>query len=178
MNADEFVNNLLLCAPPLEKLLGLGFTALEAEEFRGSFHCPIKIDGESNTEPLLDLVQHYDASRVEIGILRLANKVSQTAHGWQVGAEETNPLIVSRQSGEVFVEEAGTNRHIIWACAKDGEHFLSAVIVAACFLSQCIYDFELNDNQEAKCSLADRCATEAGGGKYLRFYQMLVGCEV
>ena len=69
--------------------------------------CGPKTAGIACENPLLDLISRFDCSHVEIGMVAFGRNVLETNSGWQVGEVEADNLIVSKASGEVFVQEYG-----------------------------------------------------------------------
>jgi hypothetical protein len=56
-------------------------------------------------DPLLDLVTRYDASRVQIGYVRLSDGVAPIESYLRVGEVEADPLVVDPATGEVFARD-------------------------------------------------------------------------
>lgn len=177
MQADTFVEEVRLCAPPAEKLEGMGLSTVEVARFRESFSCKKRLASNSYSDPLLDLVVNYDTSKLEIGTITFNPEVVESERGWRVGQFEIDPLMINRSSGEVHVEDEAKEGYVIWQCAADGEKFLDALLLAACFLAKCSYDEKLANDQAASHEQAGACTKAAGGSEYLDFYLALLGCE-
>lgn len=94
-----------------------------------------------------------------------------------VGLVEADPLVLLFETGEIQVHEFGTNAHVLWRVAKDGSHFLDALITCARFLaSRGAGRIDFEDNEAAR-QTALGCASAAGGDACLDFYLMLLGAE-
>ncbi len=177
MEANDFANELWLCAPQADILMNSGLAIAEAEAFRQYYKFQKKQIPVMHSNPLISLISQYDGSSVEIGGIRFRNSLLERERIWEVGWEEIDPLIIDQFTGEVRIEEANTEGHILWHCAMTGSHFLDALLPTACFLGKCSYDFKLFQDQEAKCKQSEICAELAGGHRYLRFCRSLLGCE-
>ena len=107
-------------------------------------------------------------------MVRLAPEPIETPAGWTFGAVEADDLNLDRRSGEIIVTEFGTNGHVLWRCASNGERFLAALAVAAPYLASCM---TLTDNRADVLDVHRMCSSSAGGDDYSDFYAMLLGME-
>ena len=99
--------------------------------------------------------------------------LTNTPLGLQIGSVEADILYIA-DNGELCVNEFGASHHLLWKCAKNGDAFLDALLVAACFLN----DFSRDDEDMELClESVKRCASAAGGERYLNFYLMLLGYD-
>ena len=180
MKADEFAENLKHCAPDVKRLEEVGLSTSEAQQFLLAFRCD-EITSPTATnltgDPLIDLVNLYDVSTIEIGPITFVQPILERDQSWLVGKDEDATLVIDKASGEIRVDELDTAGSVAMRCAKNGDRFLSALLPAACFLGKCSYDLDLGQDQEAITSQAKECAELAGGKEYLDFYNYLLGGE-
>jgi hypothetical protein len=178
MNADTFVEQLWSCAPPVEQLMSVGLDPIESSEFQLRNRAELKCATEMrDSNVLIDLVNRYDVSRVEIGIVRFDEEVFRTEGWWQVGKVEVDPLVVNKVTGEIEVRDLADETVTLWRCAANSAFFLEAMLRAGCFLGRTAYDLLLSDDQAARCAEAIVCAEAAGGNQYGAFYNALLGCD-
>lgn len=180
MEAAEFAEKLRRCAPDTKKLEAVGLSASEAHQFLLAFQCNRSTSSNvtnSAGDSLIDLVNLYDVSTVEIGPITLVQPIVEQDQFWLVGRDEVAYVVIDKASREVLVNELDTANSVTMRCAENGDSFLSALLPAACFLGRCSYDLELYQDEEAKASQAAECAELAGGNEYLDFYNYLLGAE-
>jgi len=132
---------------------------------------------EHSDNPLIRLVEDYDVSKTEIGMVWFGAQVTDTEDYSYIGKFEVDFLCVSKLTKEVVILSFDDPSSIAYRCAQNGASFLDAIIVAAKFLEACGIDDNLYNDQEAICSMAENCSELAGGNKYLNFYKVLLGCE-
>jgi hypothetical protein len=179
VNASDFVKRLADAASSEADYVALGLSKKVAAEFRKKYFCskrkvPLSIP-ESNE--LLALMDVWHTGDIEVGMIRLLDRPVQTRRGLQIGEVEADPLILMGATGELIVEELGTDGHQLWPVAKSGESFLNAIIVAAEFLeSRATGKVDFEDFDAAKAA-AKECVELAGGSRYHDFYTMLLGAE-
>jgi hypothetical protein len=178
MNADTFVEKLWSCAPSTEQLTTVGLGPMESEEFQLRNRAALKQPpGMRDNNVLVDLVNRYDVSRVEIGIVRFGEELTRSDTWWQVGKAEADPLVVNKLTGEIEVRDLADETVTLWRCAANSASFLEAMLRAGCFLSRTAYDLTLSDDEKARCAEAAACAQSAGGVEYQAFYNVLLGCD-
>lgn len=177
MQVDKFVEELWLCAPPVESLEGRGLSPAEAASFRESFVCKKRSDSAGYSDSLLELIASYDTSKLEIGTVTFSPYIVEAKRGWHIGYFEIDPIVIDRSTGEVLVEDEAQEGYVMWECAESGGKFLDALLLAGCFLGRCFYDEQLASDQIARHEQADICTKAAGGTRYSDFYLVLLGCE-
>lgn len=178
MKANEFVIKLAEVSPSIQDYLNCDLPAAEAQRFYESYQCHKRETTQSlsKTNELISLIDQWDTSNVEVGMVRLADAIIEYAQGLQVGVVEADPLVVCHNN-ELLVYELNSCDHILWHVAKSGGDFLSALVVAAEFLGQrAIGKIDYLDFNTAK-KIAKQCSDLAGGDKYLDFYNMLLCAE-
>jgi hypothetical protein len=177
MEPTKFVELLADLAPSATELERVGVTGSHAEHFRRSFRCPVRRSDRKERNEILALLNGWDLTHVEIGMIRFAPNPEQLQGRIRVGTVEADPLLIIDDAGEVVVEELGASGHILWAVAAGSSMFLDALIPAAEFLSRrMVGAIDLEDMKRARAT-AEQCASMAGGERYLPFYLMLLGAE-
>ena len=177
MEAEAFVEQLWACAPTLDNLVSEGLSHDEAEDFRRSYYFVENGSDERGSNPLLDLLTRYDGTHVEVGMVCFSKPSAYSDNRWMIGEVEADPLILDQNTQNIYVEERGTDGYVLFRCAESADEFLGAILLAARFLSRCVYDGGLYKDQAKICLQAQECAEKAGGEAYFSFYAMLVGCE-
>jgi len=179
MTANQFAEALRVCAPPAEKLRQLGVSSGGIERTLAGYFSKLRPDSSTTQgkEPLIDLIENYDLSKVDIGSIRFDSIVERTGPKWRIGTFASDLLVVDPQSGEIQVEEFPSAGHLLWECAESGSKFLDALVLAARFLGCCSWDVELYDDQAAHKRVANECTIAAGGDRYRDFYLVLCGCD-
>lgn len=118
MTADEFVMRLESIAPHDDQLAAVGVFGAEALEIRQQFKAPPRpgrVPAEDRlSDAAIDLVEFWDASQLEIGMLRFARCSVPDARGSQVGTVEADSLVVYGRTGELVVCELATSDHVLW----------------------------------------------------------------
>jgi hypothetical protein len=171
MEAKQFVKELWDCAPSMEALSAQGLSAKEAHDFRHSYmgvHRTLKT-GAVYSNPLIELIENYAMSGIEIGMITFLPHSLNNPGYWQVGEIETDPLIVEFGTEAVRVIETAHLTHTLWECASSADRFLDAVIVSA----RCLSNAGRSDRDVKECIM--QCEKLAGGFQYRSFYQMLFG---
>jgi hypothetical protein len=177
VRATEFVSELR--SIPLDKAVymaaGIGLQGAEKRinSYQVSRSNAGKAYDESNS--LIHLVQMYDLSRLEIGMISFSSSIEHQGDLIIIGKFEADFLCISQITKEIVIasfEDYST----IYRCSPNSDLFLEALIAAGRFLERCSVDNELYNNQVLICNQAELCAEIAGGNKYLNFYKTLLGC--
>lgn len=179
MTANQFAEALLACAPPLDKLLGVGLSPASAERFRSGYLCRHRPNTLSKPggDALIELIENFDLSQVKVASLRFVESPVNDGLKLRVGTFDSDLLVIDSRTGEVQIEEFPSARHLLWECAETGSKFLDALVLAAAFLGRCSWNVELYENQSAHKRVANECTIAAGGGRYRDFYLVLCGCD-
>jgi hypothetical protein len=92
MNSAVFVQTVRECAPPLEVLRKEGLSKKEALDFQKRNFAP-KLDNSEviqHQDPILDLLNNYDVSSLEVGMVSFVSPARLTALGTIVGNVEAD----------------------------------------------------------------------------------------
>jgi hypothetical protein len=174
MEADDFVLELRRCTPQLAEYVSAGVSAEVAAEWAAPHSIMKKIETPQYGDPVLDLVSRFDVSRLEIGMTRFGDRVIAGIDNWQFGWDEADPLVVHRVTGEVRLYELHARQHMISRCARDGAHYLDAMLIAACFLTDPA-QMKMAPGDPRRLQKVDECTTAAGGDAYRPYYLTLLG---
>lgn len=126
MNKEMFVDTLIKLAPSIEELKKHGLPDNFINQFIGSYRCYPKKSGNINiftNDELLLLLQSYDCSKVEIGIVSFLNEIVETENHFEIGRVEQDTLFVNKVSLEVEVLDHENMNHVIWSFASNGKNF-------------------------------------------------------
>ena len=176
MNANQFAEALPQNAPPTDELKRRGISAAASEGLRKSFFPQLKSSmGALHSDPVVDFVTRYDASSIEIGMIRFGKLGEEAGGKLSFGKAEADTLLINVNTGEIEVEELGSGGHVLFLCARDGASFFDALLPAARFLGACLWNEDLAYNQAAARSIAEECTRLAGGERYSTFFSTLLG---
>jgi hypothetical protein len=170
MNTEQYVKELRNLTPNKNIYENRGFSDAYINEVIESFDCKKERNIQTYDNPLLELVENYEASKIQIGMIYFSDSVEVANEYYIIGKVESDPLVVEKSTGVVKVLEYGVN-HEMWECAESGSKFLDALIE----LGKFIVATEA-DNYNDACVAANNCSLLAGGELYVDFYKMLLGC--
>ncbi len=176
MDATSFKNALQEAKPNSRSLVDIGLDEADAAVFLSSFDVRERTTEQDNSLPdsvLHDLFARFDASSVEVGMVRFCDTPEQASYGFILGRVETDYLTLQVPCGEVTVRDFTDPEHTMWKCARDGASLLAALAEAAKHLSECIASNQ--SGLEPRRQTIDRCTLFAGGPVYEDFYKMLLG---
>ena len=179
MDKDTFVNVLLQLAPSIEELKKHGLTDDFISQFIESYKCYPK-DGSKNiytNDELLMLLQSYDCSKIEIGIVSFLNEIIETEDYFEIGGVEQDILAINKITLEVEVLDHEATGHTIWSCASNSMNFLQAILSVADFFSSKLKAYPAEPDNNVVLKRVQKCTYEAGGEKYIDFYKMLLGYD-
>jgi hypothetical protein len=177
MNALEFVSSLKKI-PTKERLSqiekqGLGQDFLE--EYIGCFTFK-QIRNNRINNPIEELVNNFDGSSVEIGMITFDIEPFDHEDYFVFGRFEIDFLVISKRTGEIKLIDHEDESNIMYECASGSSVFLKAILEAAAFLDKLPYKNNLANDQKQICEMAESCSSIAGGNKYIGFYKTLLGC--
>jgi hypothetical protein len=188
MDADEFSEKLLRLMPNLNEMLASGLSVRHCERVCSSFVVPrIKENDAGIQDPLLDLVTNFDVSRLEICSVRfdLTHTIDYRPNNrtTMFATDDADYLVIDNETHEIAVVDSQSDGYVIGYCAKDGAHFLDALLEMARRIERASRTFHYpidphNLPAMDRCEDAKACAEKAGGDKYLWFYQVALGCDL
>lgn len=172
MTSDEFAQSLnglkILFSEVDRKELSEDFL----QNFENGFRVSLKQEQKYNFEnPILSLIQKYDCSQLEIGLITFKSAIQEDRNYYYVGNHEADELALNKKSGEIELREYGTDYTISY-CSKNGAMFLDALLIFANSVAKNPFNQEEN-----ACEIALLCSNMAGGNKYYDYYKLLTGCE-
>jgi len=180
----------------MDELMGQGLSRLEAENYRHGYICKRKPEElpKQSENPLLDLINRYDTSTLEIGFIMLnpANMehidtaILDKASRILVGEIEADPLVILSTTGEVQNLDHADLNYVIGTYAISGDCFLDALILLASY--QPPYEsipptVELTEVQKVENNIAAHkhaieCAQAAGiDPSCCNLYEELIGLD-
>ena len=180
MTAKEFTQKLFRLTPSIEDFLNLGYKHEIAEQLMLEYKCiakESKLDEINIADELLLLVQNYDCSKVQIGIVSFFKEIYILDDYIVLGEVEGDILALRKETLEIHVLDNENPQWIIWTCASSGKHFLDAMICAAEFFSIRIKNTHVAKNREYTRENVNKCASKAGGDAYQNFYSVLLGLD-
>jgi hypothetical protein len=172
MNATAFVEKIRKLTPSPEYFAQYNIPADEIESLQKMFLAQRLRSSNKTENALLDLVDDFDASTLEIGLIRfevIPAHLRATDKFWRVGFVESDWLVIDRKTLQIKVEAHDAENYEVAICAENAERFLDAVYQAAGYIC--------SPNRTAKknCQQARICWKLAGDNS-LDFYKMLLLC--
>jgi hypothetical protein len=181
MEKELFVERLRKLAPSKEDLLkSFKISDDSVKRFTEGYYCYAKSERGINlfsNNSLLSLLQHYDCSKVEIGVVNFIEEVVEEVDYYEIGNIEQDILSLNKITQEVEVLDYLQTSHVIWKCAANGDKFLDALLVAAIFFTSRLKDPSLMQNNSYAFEQVNLCTQNAGGDIYTDFYKMLLGYD-
>jgi len=130
-------------------------------------------------DPLIGLVENYDGSKVHIGMISFDLAPFEDDDYFFFANFEGDLLGIDKNLREIRMIEYGSDNHILYNCASNSDHFMTAILMVADILQRCDYDRTFDCSNNTLILLAEECSETAGGkDKYLEFYKMLLNCEM
>lgn len=179
MTSSEFAQKLEKLTPSKESFLKLGYSSDMVNKRLSEYKCIGKeyIPQSYLNDDLLRLLTSYDCSAIQIGVVSFAKKIQEEENFYILGDVEADILALSKITLEVQVLDHENIDWVIWTCAANGGYFLDAMLCAAEFFSIRIKNTELANDINFTYENVLKCATKAGGEKYIDFYKMLLGYD-
>jgi hypothetical protein len=177
MKSESFVYSLANIAPKREDFEKYSVSETFINDEIQRYHCVPRNDIQQSQlflSEVLELLNRYDCSRLEIGLVNFMNDYIESANYIQFGTVEMDLLVVNKVTLEVEVLDYACPDHTIWYCASNGESFLDALFLSAQYLKTIMFGKLLDANSEGAESTVNICAYLAGGSKYRSFYDMLL----
>ena len=178
MNADEFVIKLKNIAPAKSVLLGCDYSADEADGFIDSFVCrrrsePIGI--ESNGDSMLELLDKWDISHVEIGPICFHAVPERLESHLEIGIVEGDRLVYRSDARDYALLDSQNLSHVMCAAASNGDSLLNGLIQVAGYFAKTGIDEIDIDDEDAGAEIKSKCIAAFGGSKYESFCTTVLG---
>ena len=172
MTADDFVSRLRAAQPTRISLRSAGVPEEIIDEIRASY-CFVRRQrpqGLQGHDPVIDLLDRYDASTVDIGSIkfRATPQPQRCRDGIPVlifADFEADALALDDSSHQIWSLDGCKLSFVMMTLAQDGGRFFDALI----------YLVETKGTSVESGQIARRCAELAGSDAAIGFYQMLVG---
>ena len=184
MNAKEFVQKLgkLYNKETVSRMKKDGLPDGFINEYKESFFFKSN-NKNGNTsftsDPLIDLVENYDGSKVHIGMITFDLSPFEDDDYYFFGKFEADLLGVNKNLKTVQMIEYGTANHVLYTCASNSDNFLKAILLSASILEKSDGDPVFSENDDLICKMAEECGEIAGSkADYQDFYKMLLGCDI
>jgi len=178
MNANQFVKKLgdLYSQEIAMKMQQDGLSEDYIKEYRNSYFFITLQNQRIFHDPLIDLVNNYDGSKVCIGMLNFDIKPYEDDNYYYFGNFEGDLLGIDKNLKTIQILEYGTDNHILYDCASNSENFLKAILMVAEISKRCELDSEFSNNDILICKMAEECGEIAGNREdYQDFYKMMLG---
>lgn len=135
MKASEFVEGLKKISVNSDYLIGQGFSKDYIEKAKSKYVVSQKKTNISSLFPIVELIQNYDCSKLEIGLITFKKVIYQVDNYIFFGKAMYHDLAIDQTSGTVvMLEEDAEN--LLFHVAKSDDSFLSALLEVAFFLHE------------------------------------------
>lgn len=178
MEISRFVDKLKSSAPSKEEFSRKGLPADFIDSFIRGYICLIRPNVKIeilSTDTLLMLLQQYDCSKVEIGLVSFGAEIVEEDDYYQIGMVEQDILSLNKILFSIEVLDYMEPSHVIWRCASNSNNFLEAMLVCAEFFTSRVLDSSLIGDEAYTLNKVNLCVEKAGGEEYIDFYKMLLG---
>ncbi len=178
MNADEFTIKLKEIAPAKAVLLECGYSADEADSFIESFECrrrsePLGI--ESNGDSMLDLLDKWDMSHVEIGPICFHAEPEWFDGHLDIGTVDGDRIAYRFDTRDYVLLDWQDLNHVMCEVAPDGSSFLDGLFELGRWLAMNAIDAIDLDDEDVSVEVKDKCIAAFGGSKYESFCTTVLG---
>jgi hypothetical protein len=178
MTANEFVKKLKSQIPSVDILIGKN---ISGEEIKNNIQPLLDLDIQSKEiskgDSIIDLLNWYDLSKVEIGMIVFNKTIIEDEEYFYIGKVEVDLLVINKKSGSIQVQEYDQPSHTLWNCARDSSSFLQALLVCNKFFWECLLDENVYNDESRRETVVEKCTYFAGGDTFFEFYAMLTGLE-
>lgn len=174
MKANDFVEGLknIKVEADLMKLEGLSDEFIEG--LRKRYILNYIGDISVSSYPIIRLIENYDCSDLEIGMITFNAIIEETENYIYFGKFEIDNLVIEKITGKILMKEYDTD-HIFYECAQNDSLFLKALLSIATFIEKSSFDEKLRDNVALNIQMAEEFGDIAGGEDYYFFYKMMLG---
>lgn len=179
MNAREFVTRLSETAPTLEALLDHDYTERQAASYVACYNCitrkePLGI--QVNGDPVLELFNYWDLSRVEIGAIVFRSQSTLKEDLFEIGTFEGDRLVYRLRIGDFVLLDWQDLDNVLYRIAQNSNSLLEGLLlIAECLSKNSIEEINLDDDAEAGEHYVARCAAAFGGIDSESFCRLLLG---
>lgn len=164
MNAQAFLRHVEHALPSRTSLEDYGLDDEEIEEIRSTFLAPKRGPSDKrNLSPLERMVVEFDCSKLELGLVRFSDRLISLPLGTCFGYCEADPLVLT-EDGSVALCDHERPDLVHQLCAENADRFLDAMATFVSLRSEKAAWMGKVDQA------ADKCATAAGGRKYMDFF--------
>lgn len=174
MNAVEFVEKLRNIKIDDSLLRKQGVSDEFIEEIKRAYIIMPKERTIASQYVIVELIENYDCSRLEIGMITFNEKTEEISSFIYFGKANEHDLAIDTTTGSIVLLESGFN-DIIFNCAKNDKSFLSSIFEAALFLEKRAVETGLYEDVELNIQMAEEFGDIAGGKLYYDFYKMMLG---
>lgn len=174
MNAKEFVNRLGDIKIDIDLLKQQGVSDQFITHKKNAFIALANGKSILSEHPVIELVENYDCSNLEIGMITFDQKVEETDRYVFFGKFEIDDLAIDKITGAVVMVENDLD-HVIYECSKNDSDFLEAILNVAIFLRRRTVEEGLYEDEQLNIKMAEEFGDIAGGTAYYDFYKMMLG---
>jgi hypothetical protein len=178
MKAKEFVARLRELAPAKSVLLERGYGNEEADEYIDSFACcprSVALGIETNNDSMLELMNEWDLSRVEIGGITFHSEPVQFDNQLEIGTLEGDRIAYRLDTRDYVLLDWQNLKHVMCEIAPHGDSFLDGLSeIAGCCAKSAIEEIDLDDENVCREYKA-KCVQAFGGSKYETFCTSILG---
>jgi hypothetical protein len=175
MNADHFSTIVTQLCPTSTELNEQGINdnlfidkILNSYNLRRASNFPTK-------DPLLDLCTNFDVSSFEAGIVYLKHPIKgSNKNELIVGYVESDPLVVSLITCNVWVSDHESFGHKMCECAPNGDVFLDALAIV---FRHSTLRLKKGINASSETASLAECIKIVKNKKYRLFWSMLLGVD-
>jgi hypothetical protein len=133
MEAVEFVESLRNIYIDASLLKKQGLSDEYIEHIKGSYIIRSKEQTIASQYPIIELVENYDCSHLEIAMVTFDEKTEQISSFIYFGKAYGHDLAIDTTTGATVVLESGYD-NILFNCAQNDKSFLSSIFNVALFL--------------------------------------------
>lgn len=174
MEAKEFVEQLRDITIEVELLKKQGVSDQFIADRQKSYRAISKGKNYITEHPVVDLIENFDCSNIEIGMINFGEKVEESIDYIFFGKFEIDDLAIDKATGGVVMLEIGVDQ-VLYECAKSDSDFLNAIFNVAVFLERRSVEEGLYENEKLNIEMAEEFGDIAGGSAYYDFYKMMLG---
>ena len=166
MEAKEFLKALSKVAPKKEDFDKYNLPDQYVNQSLETYVCSRKEynDVLSGNNTVLQLLNLYDCSKMEIGNVRFLKDAIEFDDYFEIGSVEIDILVLNKITLEIEVRDHDSVDYVIWPCTANGGNLLDALILCADFFAAKIKDPALEKNNKYIFDRVNECAEAAGGG--------------